>query len=958
MAETNNNETIGELFVRLGLNADELNGEYVQIQRTLRENLGRINRERNIINLQAQVDLTGLDESADATRILEIRQRSLQRQIENQRARLNLLRASLADVTENTGATSDATQRAQIAFEQARLSVARLESQLENLQETQEESGEGLEGIASSFVDFAKDFNPAINALQTFIDWANLAAQATIELINKFRELQTMSFKLNLPIDRAENFLQQIRLAGGEIEDLMGYVRGFTDAIVKGEIDDPEWIAYQKFKDLDGAIFDATGRLKDFQAVFEELRKAYNNAKDAGQEIEFLQMTGGESGVTDAIQAFNQWNQALEDAGKIAQANIDYESLRKADRQLSLLTEQAGEFTDALYSIFEPAVTRGIQNLFNIFHDGTEILVDNRKEIQKASAALFEGVATALNLKPFKRVLFDQQSALDKANEIFENSKRLDNEWRKLRHKQGNDPLSQYGAQRVKEFKDELEDLRLEIDLDSDYQKAVAEAELWKTRELRDKLHVSDQERAAILNLFEAKIEQAEKDHKDKLDDLWKETAKIQFDSTHSAFESQIRDIEEWKNKALEDLGEFKDAVGDKNKWLQESAAITANALAKEADAFEQEIDRIKGKTQSLLEKIFEQTHSQYAIDIMRAQKQRQEYHDEGIYPAELIEEWYQREIARLKKRAKNDGDYTKYEDLGRALPRTDYFGKIQEQLEAYQPQFEAKLKSQVEAIADFSNFSTQMQEAAQSISQIPAAIQNLQLAPLQFPPIVLPDFSQLIEPFKFSVDIFTTATDNASIALTDLTVSLQDATEQINNQIKNIFSVFTASPKEKNALPDKTKIEYDSPLDFAEKLKLAAAKFAGKEIENPRLPAADSSSPVYSGGDLTVVLQQLSQTQEQYLPQIVTAMQPLNQMTQELASLTQTAGTIAQTVSQRQPPTINLTNNIQVDLGGAYVFDNAMKSRLTDDITAEVTNAITDAVNKGVNRQNYGYGN
>jgi hypothetical protein len=46
------------------------------------------------------------------------------------------------------------------------------------------------------------------------------------------------------------------------------------------------------------------------------------------------------------------------------------------------------------------------------------------------------------------------------------------------------------------------------------------------------------------------------------------------------------------------------------------------------------------------------------------------------------------------------------------------------------------------------------------------------------------------------------------------------------------------------------------------------------------------------------------------------------------------------------------------VDLGGAYVFDNALKQQLTDDITNNVANAVTSAVNEATSRINTGFGN
>ena len=58
----------------------------------------------------------------------------------------------------------------------------------------------------------------------------------------------------------------------------------------------------------------------------------------------------------------------------------------------------------------------------------------------------------------------------------------------------------------------------------------------------------------------------------------------------------------------------------------------------------------------------------------------------------------------------------------------------------------------------------------------------------------------------------------------------------------------------------------------------------------------------------------------------------------------------------QAQPPQINVSPNINVNLGGAYVFDNAMKQQLTDDITREVANGVTQAVNEATSQIQTGF--
>jgi hypothetical protein len=85
-----------------------------------------------------------------------------------------------------------------------------------------------------------------------------------------------------------------------------------------------------------------------------------------------------------------------------------------------------------------------------------------------------------------------------------------------------------------------------------------------------------------------------------------------------------------------------------------------------------------------------------------------------------------------------------------------------------------------------------------------------------------------------------------------------------------------------------------------------------------------------------------------------------LGQISPEVSQVNNNLSAILGAVEQNsnRTPSINVNPTINVDLGGAYVFDNAMKQRLTDDITREVANGVTSAVQEATNRINTGYGN
>lgn len=163
---------------------------------------------------------------------------------------------------------------------------------------------------------------------------------------------------------------------------------------------------------------------------------------------------------------------------------------------------------------------------------------------------------------------------------------------------------------------------------------------------------------AEAAQLAEQKRLKAIQEAHEKANQYIKNAADIEYGLTHTAFEKQIRDIEQWK-----------DLMRQKAETEEEAAAV--GAAAKEAEAFEAAMDRIRSKLQSLDDKIFAQEHSQYEQDMRRAQQERLRYYEdfqkEGMLNADTqarIERWYANEVSNLQKKfaeaQKSSSDYIK----------------------------------------------------------------------------------------------------------------------------------------------------------------------------------------------------------------------------------------------------------------------------------------------------------
>ena len=92
-------EDVGSLFIRLGLSLSELETDFIAAERTVNENVRRLSRQNELIRLRAQVEIAGLDETADAKRILQIRTDALNQQMALQRDRVRMLTAKLQSLT-------------------------------------------------------------------------------------------------------------------------------------------------------------------------------------------------------------------------------------------------------------------------------------------------------------------------------------------------------------------------------------------------------------------------------------------------------------------------------------------------------------------------------------------------------------------------------------------------------------------------------------------------------------------------------------------------------------------------------------------------------------------------------------------------------------------------------------------------------------------------------------------
>ena len=126
-------KTLESLYIELGLDISKLQADILAADKTVTENLGRLNREKNTIKLRVEADIAALDRVKDATQILEIQERGLNRQLTLSRDKLAILEAAYKQVANNKNSTALAVQRAEQAFLKEKIAIEQLEQKLKSL---------------------------------------------------------------------------------------------------------------------------------------------------------------------------------------------------------------------------------------------------------------------------------------------------------------------------------------------------------------------------------------------------------------------------------------------------------------------------------------------------------------------------------------------------------------------------------------------------------------------------------------------------------------------------------------------------------------------------------------------------------------------------------------------------------------------------------------------------------
>lgn len=546
-----------------------------------------------------------------------------------------------------------------------------------------------------------------------------------------------MSRGMQMSIADAGKFSTNAKVAGTDVNSLTMAVKQVQRQIVKGGDDSraSEWL-----KRYGESARNANGDLKNLNEMTFALSRALHKAQEEGKGAEFV-FSVFRNIAADDITAIEDWIAVNEQASTIVKNGLANPKLaHEVKGNLNALAVQEAQLKASFESALLPVANEIIPRITDRLGRMTQVIADNKdviKELGSDLASIWGGIETVVDkigsgVGAIGGVLKDVYMARTRAeNQLVERykddtsiktaedllkkelsrsytpteraaiestpylyqqelrkyepiAKAIKDAKEKIKEEKKSlaatmaegiagsifkpffDKFNQDITPDLQKYRDEVDAILYKLN-HTDYENKIYDVKKRYEAALREG-NKSALEQEELKKLRQAQLAQIQKEQSEKTQQYYKEAADTEYRLTHTAFEKQLRDIEQWKEAQME-----------KASTAEEVAGIIKNAAAKEAEAFEAAMDRIRGKLQSLDDKIFAQEHSQYEQDLRRIEQERRRYYDEfqkeGALTSDVqsrIEHWYSNAVNDVNKKAAEsrtkDSDYTK-------SPKGGYFG-------------------------------------------------------------------------------------------------------------------------------------------------------------------------------------------------------------------------------------------------------------------------------------------
>ena len=638
-------EDLKSLYVRLGLDISQIAQDFLAADKTINENMAKLNRESNIIKLRAAVDIASLGNAADQTKVLEIQEEALNRQLEIQERRCRLASLGYQDIARRTGEASNATQRAAIALERERLAAQNLRNELNNLNQQRaaqnpqltlpqsiRQQQQQLQGQMSNYVSQLQNlsnFNGGADAIiglagripgaygqaaQAFLATAKAAydmKKAIVDVgtstIKKTDEVYKAAQKMQMTVVEYGS-LNKILTLGGSSMDVFskGIVKLNKSVITAGTNGNDVTRMLEKF----GVVLQENGHLVGYNEELKRLAEGLKNAKANGEGLEYVTTLFGAK-AAELVPILENYYELVEDAkGVVKPLGVDPQEAHEAARQLAVMEQNVKNLGSTAMALLVPISEHFIPDISAAAANTNEVLKTLFDLVKSGAKEIDE----LLNKFPkFREVAGSMWESVDVGGSgpLFTAMKNSLYEISDLMKENGQENWVTKLSDSIKENEKNITEAK---QVHTDFSDSIQDENEEAASSFDDlSNNVEDNSKE-----MQAALKELEDSHKNTIEHL-RNAEDIYYKQSHNELENSIYSVNRWKDTQLE-----------KARTAEEAASIVAEAAARESEAYEKAADKANKANQTLYEKIFKLNHNDTQNQLFDLYKEIFDYRQQG----------------------------------------------------------------------------------------------------------------------------------------------------------------------------------------------------------------------------------------------------------------------------------------------------------------------------------------
>ncbi len=296
-------QKIDELYLSLGLDIAQLQLDFDTAGKTVSQAMARLNSKETQLKLRMDIDLTKLDEAGTELDKVEVKYKAINRQLDIQRQKEEILAAVLKDAQKTSGMDSGAASRAETNLLKQQRIVAQTEAELRRLGKEYANVGQQMNaagrqagtfgarmqrGIAQAHTGLTKLSNgfSLLNA-KTAAVMAAVSTGAGLFTLTKGameagENIYRLSKRLHASAGEAAQLNRTFQLAGMDVMTVIPLIAKLDKQIESAGTSGNE--TTEALARFGVTIQDQQGNLLPLNEQLAELAKGYQYAVDMGQE--------------------------------------------------------------------------------------------------------------------------------------------------------------------------------------------------------------------------------------------------------------------------------------------------------------------------------------------------------------------------------------------------------------------------------------------------------------------------------------------------------------------------------------------------------------------------------------------------------------------------------------------------------------------------------------------------